>query len=161
MDAIVGEASGAVKAAGILGISCPQPASSFETYLSDQISFQRRWQIISVSIYTLSTLATIISTSAATMYAAQNKSEIAARLAALATVLVGVEKSFLFREKWRFHATCRAKLIRILLNLKYGGISDAEAASRFEDVYEGYASQLPVERTGESDAPNNGLNASQ
>ena len=80
------------------------------TLIADQLKFQRRWQLLSMTLYVAATIGTLLSTSAAGVLAAMRYDKAAAILAALSTVLIGVEKSLLFREKWRFHLTIRTKL---------------------------------------------------
>lgn len=66
--------------------------------LQQQLKFQRRWQLLAMTFYVTSTVGTLLSTSAAAVLAAMHYDRSAAILAAVATVLVGVEKSLLFRE---------------------------------------------------------------
>ena len=69
-------------------------------------------------------------------------------LAAVATVLVGTEKSLLFREKWRFHLAMRTKLEVLRSAIVTQGIDAAEAGKQLGEIMENYASNLPVEARG-------------
>jgi hypothetical protein len=42
--------------------------------------------------------------------AARDNTQIAAALAAVSTILIGLEKSLLFREKWKFHLAIATRL---------------------------------------------------
>lgn len=72
----------------------------------------------------------------------------AAILAAVATVLVGVEKSLLFREKWKFHLTTRTSLELLQTEIVTKGLDKDSAGTRLGEILEGYASNLPVEARG-------------
>ena len=79
-----------------------------------------------MTFYVTSTVGTLISTSAAGVLAAMHYDRTAAVLAAVATVLVGAEKSLLFREKWRFHLTTRTSLELLQTEIVTKGL-DAES----------------------------------
>jgi hypothetical protein len=85
--------------------------TNLEADLAAQLRFQRRWRILSMCSYVVTTTGTLVCSAGATYYAAGGKSpNIAAILAAIATILVGTEKSLLFREKWKFHLLMYTKL---------------------------------------------------
>jgi hypothetical protein len=71
--------------------------------LTTQLAFQRRWRILSMTGYVVTTVGTLMSSAGATYFAASGTTNIAALLAATATILVGTEKALLFCEKWKFH----------------------------------------------------------
>jgi hypothetical protein len=74
--------------------------TELESDLARQMAFQRRWRTLSMCVYVLTTIGTLVCTAGATYFAADGKlSNLAALLAALATFFVGTEKSLLFREK--------------------------------------------------------------
>lgn len=116
--------------------------------LQEQLRFQRRWQLLSMTFYVTSTVGTLLCTSAAGVLAAMHYDRIAAVLAAVATVLVGVEKSLLFREKWKFHLTTRTGLELLQTEIVTKGLDAASTGARLAEILESYASSLPVEARG-------------
>jgi hypothetical protein len=113
-----------------------------------QLRFQRRWQLLSMTFYVAATVGTLLSTSAAGLLAALHHDEAAAILAGLSTVLVGTEKSLLFREKWKFHLTMRTKLELLQVTIVTQGLDAAAAGKRLGEIMEDYAVNLPVEARG-------------
>jgi hypothetical protein len=116
--------------------------------ITGQLKFQRRWQLLSMTFYVTATVGTLACTSAAGLLAAMHHDEAAAILAAAATVLVGTEKSLLFREKWRFHLTMRTKLDLLRSSIVTQGLDAAAAGKQFGEIMEQYAASLPVEARG-------------
>ena len=116
--------------------------------LQQQLRFQRRWQLLSMTFYVTSTVGTLLCTSAAGVLAAMHYDTAAAILAAAATVLVGVEKSLLFREKWKFHLTTRTSLELLQTEIVTKGLDTTSAGTRLGEILESYASNLPVEARG-------------
>jgi hypothetical protein len=116
--------------------------------ITDQFKFQRRWQLLSMTFYVVATVGTLISTASAGLLAAMHHDLAASILAAVATVLVGTEKSLLFREKWRFHLVMRTKLEVLRSAIVTQGIDAAEAGKQLGEIMENYASNLPVEARG-------------
>jgi hypothetical protein len=116
--------------------------------LGDQLRFQRRWQLLSMTFYVTSTVGTLLCTSAAGILAAMHYDVAAAILAAVATVLVGLEKSLLFREKWKFHLTTRTSLELLQTEIITKGLDAASTGARLGEILEKYASNLPVEARG-------------
>jgi hypothetical protein len=113
--------------------------------ISDQLEFQKRWQLISMTLYVAATVGTLLCTSAAGVLAAMSYDKAAAILAALSTVLIGVEKSMLFREKWRFHLTIRTKLELLKTEIATKKLDAEAAGKRLGEIQESYALNLPVE----------------
>jgi hypothetical protein len=116
--------------------------------INGQLRFQRRWQLLSMTFYVVATVGTLLSTSAAGLLAAMHHDQAAAILAGVSTVLVGTEKSLLFREKWRFHLTMRTNLELLQSAIVTQGLGAVEAGRRFEEIMENYAANLPVEARG-------------
>ncbi len=116
--------------------------------VADQLGFQRRWQILSMSFYVTLTVGTLLCTSAATVLAAMRYDVAAAIVAGVSTVLVGTEKSLLFREKWRFHLTMRAKLEQLQTKIATQGLDVTAAGQELGEIMESYAANLPVEARG-------------
>ena len=116
----------------------------FLTEIDEKLAFQTKWRrIMSISYFTSTALA-LISSSAATIVSAIGEAFWGSLLAAAATVLFGLEKTLLLREKWSHHLTIAAELEVIKIALTYGGLSQEEAAKRMGDVLKDYAVKLPV-----------------
>lgn len=116
--------------------------------ISTQLRFQRRWQLLSMTFYVVATVGTLVCTSAAGLLAAMHHDQTAAILAGVATVLVGTEKSLLFREKWRFHLTVRTQLELLQSAIVTRGLDAAAAGKQFGEIMGNYAANLPVEARG-------------
>src|SRR5262245_27071068 len=84
--------------------------ANLEAQLNQEITFQRKWKRLTMAAYVTTTFGTIASTTSATIYGALNRSTDAAILAAIATVFISVEKSMMFREKWRLDLTIYTRL---------------------------------------------------
>jgi len=117
---------------------------SLETDLASQLKFQQRWRVISMSAYVVTTIGTLVCTAGGTYYAASGASKLAAILAAIATILVGVEKSLLFREKWKFHLLMYTKLNALRAKFLLSRLTPAEASDEFTSIMTLYASELPM-----------------
>jgi hypothetical protein len=108
------------------------------------LSRQHRWRrIMSVSYFTSTALA-IICSGAATIVAGLGNSVDAANLAGVATILFGLEKAMLFREKWTHHLGISAQLQALRYRYLFGDTSDAEAAAGMGEIISNYAINLPV-----------------
>jgi hypothetical protein len=116
--------------------------------ITGQLRFQRRWQLLSMTFYVVATVGTLACTSAAGLLAAMHHDQAAAILAGVSTVLVGTEKSLLFREKWRFHLTMRTKLELLQSAIVAQGLDAAAAGNHLREIMENYAANLPVEARG-------------
>lgn len=116
--------------------------------IAGQLRFQRRWQLISMTFYVTLTVGTLLCTSAAGLLAAMHQDLASAILAGVSTVLVGTEKSLLFREKWRFHLTVRTKLELLQSEIIAEGLDAPGAGKRLGDIMKDYAANLPVEARG-------------
>jgi hypothetical protein len=113
--------------------------------LATQLKFQRRWRILSMSAYVVTTIGTLVCSSGATYFAAGGKSpNVAAILAAIATILVGTEKSLLFREKWKFHLLMYTKLNVLRSKLQLGRLTPEQASDEYAAIMTLYASELPM-----------------
>ena len=110
-----------------------------------QLRFQRRWQLLSMTFYVVSTVGTLVCTSAAGLLAAMHYDRAAAIFAAVSTVLIGLEKSLLFREKWKFHLTMRTQIELLQTEIVTKGLDAAAAGQRLGEILESYAVNLPVE----------------
>ncbi|MBH5402767.1 hypothetical protein HZZ13_33970 [Bradyrhizobium sp. CNPSo 4010] len=118
--------------------------SSLIADLASQLAFQKRWRVLSMSAYVITTVGTLLCSAGATYFAASGASSIAAVLAAVATVLVGTEKSLLFREKWKFHLLMYTKLNVFRTKVLLGRIAQEQAFDEYGTLLMMYASELPM-----------------
>ena len=98
-----------------------------------------------MSAYVLTTIGMIFCSAGATYFAARGISNVAAILSAVATVLVGTEKSLLFREKWKFHLLMYTKLNVLRANILFGRLNLSDTATEFTAIMNSYATELPME----------------
>lgn len=101
-----------------------------------------------MAFYVVATVGTLVCTSAAGLLAAMHHDQAAAIFAGVSTVLVGTEKSLLFREKWRFHLAVRTKLELLKSAILIQGLDAATAGKQLGEIMESYANNLPVEGRG-------------
>jgi hypothetical protein len=113
--------------------------------LAAQMAFQRRWRILSMCAYVITTIGTLVCSTGATYFAANGQSaKTAAVLAAIATILVGTEKSLLFREKWKFHLLMYTKLNVLRAKMLLGRLTVDQASDEYAAIMTSYASELPM-----------------
>src|SRR5437016_13599075 len=98
-------------------------ADTLGSLLDQEIDFQRRWKRLTMAAYVTTTFGTIMSTTAATILAALGQATAAAIAAAMATVFISVEKSLMFREKWRLHLTIYTRLRNLRRSLTLGTLN--------------------------------------
>src|SRR5262245_28523970 len=80
----------------------------------------------------------------ATICAALSRSTYAAILAAAATVFISVEKSMMFREKWRLHLTIYTRLRNLQRSVTLKAIDEQAALARMGSILEEYSAELPI-----------------
>ena len=121
------------------------PQVALEKDLDAQLRFQRRWRVLSMSAYVVTTVGTLLCSAGATYFAAGGtRANVAAILAAVATVLVGTEKSLLFRDKWKFHLLMFTKLNTLRAKILLGRLTPEGASDEFATIMALYASELPM-----------------
>jgi len=140
----------------VVGITVPVPTVSaampanpeFRAKLEKQIvsdlKFQRYWQRFCMYAYSFSTIITLLCSTGATLTAALGEATIAAFLAGTATVALGIEKSLLFREKWKLHLSIATRLEALLLLTQSGLACEAEALRERSAALGAYAERLPM-----------------
>lgn len=122
---------------------------ALEREISTQIAFQRRWRIISMTGYSVTTVGSLIGSASATICSGMGLNVPAAILAAIATILLGAEKSLLFREKWQFHLLMHTKLQALRSQLLLSRTSLADASDQYYSIMTSYAMELSMaERDG-------------
>ena len=131
----------------------PTPTSSirataneapFLAVLDKQRRFQAQWRRLMMGLYVGTTVGTILATAGATLVAALQYARWAAMLAGLGTVLVSLEKSLLFRERWRLHIKIETLLEGVDVDYRTGRISLEQATASYQSVMADYAEQVPV-----------------
>jgi hypothetical protein len=115
-----------------------------EALLIQEIAFQRKWKRLTMTTYVITTFGTIISTTSATICAALSHSTEAAILAATATVFISVEKSMMFREKWRLHLTIYTRLRNLQRSVTLKAIDEQTALAKMGSILEEYSAELPI-----------------
>jgi hypothetical protein len=86
----------------------------------------------------------IVCSSGAVFFGAQDKGYVAAVLSAIATICIGTEKSLLFREKWKIHLLIFTKLSNLSLLSDVGNLTAEQAAAGLVEITSSYAEILPV-----------------
>jgi hypothetical protein len=119
------------------------PSQTLEHLLAEEVAFQKKWRRLTMLAYVGTTLGTILCTSLATVLAALSHSIEASFLAAVATIFIGIEKSFMFREKWRLHLTIYTRLRSLQRSLILKAIDEQVALKRIESILEEYSAELP------------------
>lgn len=117
--------------------------------LDKEISFQWRWRNITMLFYSMTTVGTIVASSTATILGAMNNGKEAAICAGIATVLISIEKSLLFGEKWRLHTVSTTHLKNVKLDYQTNVIDEKSALERYKKITEKYAAELPIEKIDE------------
>jgi hypothetical protein len=119
--------------------------------LGHEIRRQNLWRRIMSIAYFVTSAAAIACSGAATIVAGLQL-QYAAWLAGGATVLFGLEKAMLFREKWIHHLTTASQLEALRYGYVYGELTDEQASARIGHVLTEYAVKLPIaSRDGSAD----------
>jgi len=111
--------------------------------LNKMLKFQRKWRSITMLFYVVTTIGTIICSTGATIFGALELGPQAAILAAIATVFVSTEKSFLFREKWKLHLTIESQLRSIKLDYDTQQCDINEIVDKIQAAMGKYSTELP------------------
>lgn len=94
--------------------------------------------------YVSSTVAILFCSTLATLAAAKEWTDLAAYLAAASTILIGLEKSMQFREKWKLHLAIATRLSVLEAELNTRQITDNKLVEEFSAVLRSYADSLPI-----------------
>lgn len=120
------------------------PRERITQWLDAEVRFQRRWRRLMMNAYVSTTVVTVVTSALAAILAALQYNKLAAASAAVTTVLLSIEKSLLFREKWKLHVTMVARLQSIQLGLETGQIEVPNAVERAQQIIEQYSTELPI-----------------
>lgn len=123
-------------------------SSSLIQELDDEIRHQNKWRVIMSTLYFVTSAVAIVCSGGATVVAGLGNANDAALLAGSATVLFGLEKAMLFREKWSHHLSTATQLESARLGYKYGEVSEQEIAKRVGAILTEYAVELPIAARG-------------
>jgi hypothetical protein len=111
--------------------------------IHSRMEFQLRWRrIMSIAYFTGAAVALFCST-AATVASGIGYSIAATLFAGAATLLFGLEKLLLLREKWAHHRSIAAQLDALKLEYEFGKLSDDDAARRAGQIMKDYAVAVP------------------
>ena len=113
------------------------------TSLTNMLRFQRKWRSITMLFYVVTTVGTILCSTGATIFGALDLGQQAAILAAIATIFVSTEKSFLFREKWKLHLTIESQLRSIKLEHDTKQCDISETVDKLQAAMGKYSTELP------------------
>ena len=113
------------------------------TTLTNMLRFQRKWRSITMLFYVVTTVGTILCSTGATIFGALDLGQQAAILAAIATIFVSTEKSFLFREKWKLHLTIESQLRSIKLEHDTKQCDISETVDKLQAAMGKYSTELP------------------
>lgn len=111
--------------------------------IQKMLRFQRKWRSITMLFYVVTTVGTILCSTGATIFGALDLGQQAAILAAIATVFVSTEKSFLFREKWKLHLTIESQLRSIKLEYDTQQCDINEIVDKLQAIMAKYSKELP------------------
>jgi hypothetical protein len=118
---------------------------SLTPLFQDEIAFHKKWKAIMVTTYGAITILTIASTSAATVLASLQYGKPAACLTAFATALIAIERSLLFREKWRHHHSILTRLRTVNVLHTLGLVDKKAAVEMYAAILKDYSETLPIE----------------
>ena len=134
--------------------SSPARNAALIEELEREIRRQNIWRRIMSVAYFVTSASAIACSGAATVVAGLGHAAYAAWLAGGATVLFGLEKAMLFREKWMHHLTTASQLEALRFGYVYGQLTVEQASQRIGAVLTEYAVKLPVgARDGERESP--------
>jgi hypothetical protein len=112
--------------------------------VAQSLAFQRRWQRLSMVAYAVSTVGILFCTTGGTYAAARDNPQIAAALAAASTILIGLEKSLLFREKWKFHLAIATRLSILQIKLRLANADPKALTEEYSAILDNYANSIPI-----------------
>jgi len=122
--------------------------ANMDSALLEQVSREEArqvfWRRFMSFAYFGAVALSILSSGGATVLAGAGHSELAAAFAGLATVLLGLEKGLLLREKWIHHLMVSTRLTDLAVRHRHGGLSDHDAAEAFTSTLTEYALNLPI-----------------
>lgn len=123
------------------------PKERVLAWLQGWLRFHRKWRILTMGAYATTTIISIVAATVGGIVAALDKSwssETAAALAGITAVALAIEKTLLFREKWRLHLTVMLELDAIELRCETDQINATEAVEKATKILNAYGHDLPI-----------------
>jgi hypothetical protein len=112
-------------------------------HIDTQVAFQRRWRRRTMCCYVVTIFVTVSCSTAATIISALHSDILASVLAGAATVLISLDRSLMFREKWKLHVLILAHLEALKIALETGQVDLKAAVADLRDIMQRYAADLP------------------
>jgi hypothetical protein len=112
--------------------------------LEDRLAQQLTWRRVMSGAYFVSSAVAIVCAGAATVVSGGGYSTVGAVLAGATTIVLGLEKAMLFREKWSHHLLTYGQLEALRLEYLHAGLTEAETAKRLGSIITQYGANLPV-----------------
>ena len=116
-------------------------------WLEKWLRFHHTWRVRTMLAYGVTTIVAMVASTAGGIVAAlkwQWSNEWAAALAGLTAVALAIEKSLLFREKWRLHLTVYLELEAIKLKFETGQCAQKCTVDQAAAVLSRYGHDLPI-----------------
>jgi len=98
-----------------------------------------------MALYCFTTVGALLCGFTATILGALNYGVYSSFFAGFGVVMIAVEKSLLFREKWRLHLRINTALRNLKIDLLTGQVNVPKAIERLKETLEQYAADLPFE----------------
>ncbi len=118
--------------------------------VNKQIRFHAGWRFWSMQLYVSTVVGMLGCTLGATLAGALGDGTLAAVLSGVATGLIGVEKTLLFREKWKLHLEIHTRLTTLRVRIQLGITDIKDATATLARILNEYARDLPMgSREGE------------
>jgi hypothetical protein len=111
--------------------------------LNKEIRFHSFWQSTMMTLYVITATGTVLASTGATVMAALEISVIASILAGIATILISVEKTLLFKKKWRVNLKTYTLLKNLANKLRFDAMELQAALKEFESIALNYSADLP------------------
>ena len=118
--------------------------NNLDQLVAESLAFQRKWQRLTMTAYVVSTVGVLVCTTGGTYAAARDNTQVAAVLAAVSTILIGLEKSLLFREKWKFHLGMATRLSILQTKLRLSGADAKALTDEYAAILDSYANSIPI-----------------
>lgn len=107
---------------------------------------QNRWRRVMSGAYFATSAFAIVAAGASTVVSGIGHAAAGSALAGAATILFGIEKAMLFREKWAHHLSTSMQLDALRLELQHGAKSETEVVRELRSILTDYAVKLPIAR---------------
>ena len=109
--------------------------------------FHNKWRLLTMLAYVTTTIVSIVASTVGGIVAALNapwSNHVAAALAGLTVIALAIEKSLLFREKWRLHLTVAMELEAVALKFDTNQLDEKTAVDQATEILRSYGHDLPI-----------------